>query len=72
MHACIHAHIMHACTYVCTYVMSLSKAIDPDHDSSDHDYYNNDTHYYYHSNYNCVVTTIRTAYNKINKQCNIA
>ena len=38
-------------TYTYTCVMSFSKAIDPDHDISDHHYYDNYTVYsYYCSN----------------------
>ena len=43
--------------------MSFSKAIDPDHDISDHHYYDNYTVYsYYCSNYSSIVITITTAY----------
>ena len=54
-----------------TCVMSFSKAIDPDHDISDHHYYDNYTVYsYYCSNYysTAVAITIATIYIK---QCNM-
>ena len=41
--------------------MSFSKAIDPDHDISDHHYYDNYTEYsYYCYNYCSIPTTITT------------
>ena len=43
--------------------MSFSKTIDPDHDISDHHYYDNCTVYsYYCSYYGCIVVTVGTAY----------
>ena len=43
--------------------MSSSKAIDPDHDISDHHYYDNCTDYsYYCSYYGCIVVTIIVIY----------
>ena len=63
-------------TYVAiliTCVMSFSKAIDPDHDISDHHYYDNYTAYsYYCSNYYStpVAITIATIY-MLNKQYNM-
>ena len=48
-------------------MMSSSKAIDPDHDISDHHYYDNCTVYsYYCSNYGCIVVAITVIYkNKV-------
>ena len=57
--------------YIRTCVMSFSKAIDPDHDISDHHYYDNYTECsYYCSNYCSILTTITVA-NIYIKQCNM-
>ena len=54
---------MYIRAYVRTCVMSFSKAIDPDHDISDHHYYDNYTECsYYCSNGYCIVVTITTLY----------
>ena len=53
---------MYVRTYI-TCVLSFSKAIDPDHDISDHHYYDNYTVYsYYCSNNSSIVITITTVY----------
>ena len=57
-------------TYLRTCVMSFSKAINPDHDISDHHYYDNYTAYSYCcSNYCSTPTTITVA--NIIKQCDM-
>ena len=49
--------------------MSFSKAIDPDHDISDHHYYDNYTIYSYHCSNYCSNPTTITVANIYIKQC---